>query len=188
MRQGASKEKGSGWEREIGRILSMWWTAGERKDVLYRRDVGGHFAFKYNLGKKGLSGDIMAIDPIAVLFQDAVSVEAKFYKAEASILFEAVLGKRTQVLQWWQQCEGDAISEEKVPWLIVKFNHRIPFIMMPNEFYMQTVEKLGMPKGVRTILFIKLHFEDTIYNTLVTLKLEDFLNWCTPDIIKNYVY
>jgi hypothetical protein len=82
MRKGGGKEKGSAFERAIGAALSLWITAGERKDLFSRNVLsGGRFtnALK-NDDKLGIPGDLMAAHPLAFDFLAGHVIECKHYK------------------------------------------------------------------------------------------------------------
>jgi hypothetical protein len=44
--------KGSSFEREIAKLLSLWWSEGMRDDVFYRSHAsGGRFTMRRKSGK-----------------------------------------------------------------------------------------------------------------------------------------
>lgn len=72
--------KGSEFEREICRILSRWWTSGERDDVFWRSSQSGGRATqraKVNLTTYGSYGDITALDPIGAPLLRLFTIELK---------------------------------------------------------------------------------------------------------------
>jgi hypothetical protein len=78
---GHGKNKGSAWERDAGRQLSHWLSKGKRDDLLARNVLsGGQFTVAQNRGKtRGSPGDLTAVDPLAIAFIQAYSVECKRY-------------------------------------------------------------------------------------------------------------
>lgn len=81
MRKGkGSKEKGSAWERETGRLLSLWLTNGARPDIMSRNVLSGG-SFTRAEGKGEISsrapGDLMAAHPLAFQFLARYSIECK---------------------------------------------------------------------------------------------------------------
>lgn len=175
------KAKGSGWEREISRMLSLWWTEGKDKNVFMRSASSGAWNTMHR--KEGVtahSGDIEAVDSIGRPFTNHVMVETKWYKEETSLLFEILLCKRTQILAWWGKCEKEATDVMKIPMLIVKFNYQIPFLVVPNYFYSEIYETFGEPL-LFPALILQLNFDDTIYKHLIVMRLDEFLNWCKPE-------
>ena len=60
--------KGPPFEREVCHALSLWWTKGERDDVLWRsQNSGARATSRSKVGKTtaGQYGDIAATDPTA---------------------------------------------------------------------------------------------------------------------------
>jgi hypothetical protein len=78
-----SKNKGSAFEREAGKQLSLWLTAGERPDTFSRNVLsGGSFTNAELRGEKSsrMPGDLMAAHPLAFAFLSQFSVECKHYE------------------------------------------------------------------------------------------------------------
>lgn len=74
--------KGSDFEREICKKLSLWWTQGDnpRDDVFWRTSQsGGRATFRRQKGKDtyGHHGDITAVDPIGAPLLKVFSMELK---------------------------------------------------------------------------------------------------------------
>lgn len=73
-------KKGSDFERSFCKMLSRWWTKGERDDVFWRTSQsGGRATQRAKGGKKtyGSQGDVAAVDPIGRPFLDFFTVELK---------------------------------------------------------------------------------------------------------------
>lgn len=184
MRKGGSKAKGNGWERELARILSLWWTDGKNKNIFIRSASSGAWSTIHR--KEGVTshiGDIEAMDREGKPLTDRVMIEAKWYRAEDSLLFEVLLSKRLQVLLWWSKCEKEATDVLKIPLLVIKFNYRVPFIVLPNYFYSEIYNNYGEPR-VKSSVILQLDFDDTIYKHLIVMRFDDFLDWCPPEFFK----
>jgi len=72
--------KGAQFEREICRMLSLWWTKGQRDDVFWRTSQsGGRATFRMQKGLRtfGSYGDIAAIDPIGLPLLQEWTIELK---------------------------------------------------------------------------------------------------------------
>lgn len=72
--------KGSIYERQICRKLSLWWTNNSRDDVFYRSDSSGARATSRNFrGRKtsGQYGDVAASDPVGEPLIDLFTIELK---------------------------------------------------------------------------------------------------------------
>lgn len=80
MRPGGGKDKGSEWERQVGKRLSLWLTHGVRPDIFSRNVLsGGSFT---NASRKGelssrMPGDLMAAHPLAFAFMSRYAIECK---------------------------------------------------------------------------------------------------------------
>jgi len=72
--------KGAQFERDISRILSLWWTHDARDDVFWRTSQsGGRATIRSQKGLRtyGAYGDITAIDPIGVPLLKVFTIELK---------------------------------------------------------------------------------------------------------------
>lgn len=72
--------KGSSYEREVCKKLSLWWTHGKRDDVFWRSsNSGGRATMRGKAGKRtaGSYGDIAATDPIGKPLIDLFTIELK---------------------------------------------------------------------------------------------------------------
>lgn len=86
-----SKEKGSEFERQVGKALSLWVSEGHRSDLFARNVLsGGSFtnAMKKDSKEHGMPGDLAANHPMAFKFLELFTVECKHY---ADLGFEAFL-------------------------------------------------------------------------------------------------
>lgn len=80
LRGGGSSGKGSSYEREICRQLSLWWSGGSRDDIFWRSSGSGARAkVRGRAGRAtaGQHGDVAATDPIGAGFIDVFTVEIK---------------------------------------------------------------------------------------------------------------
>lgn len=79
--------KGSKFERKICKVLSKWWTGGERDDVFWRSSQsGGRATRRAKKGKKtyGSYGDIAAVDPIGEPLLKLFTIELKIGKSHGT--------------------------------------------------------------------------------------------------------
>ena len=136
MRSGGGKQKGSAFEREICKKLSLWFTENERDDIFFRSASSGAMAtqrFKKGKTTSGQQGDITSTDPEGIKFINKFSIELKSYK-DFSLDF-LVYKNKSLIHDWWKQCVGDAERENKNPLLIIKKNRREEIIIFDYNLY-----------------------------------------------------
>ena len=72
--------KGSAFEREIAKLLSLWWSDCERDDIFWRTQTSGARATsRKRRGQDtfGQYGDIQACDPVGQPLLDCCIIEIK---------------------------------------------------------------------------------------------------------------
>ena len=127
------KRKGSAFEREISKRLSIWWSHGKSDNLFWRTQSSGGRATQRL--KKGLStgnqgGDVTSSDPSTHEFSSILYIECKTYK---DIGFWAPFtGSKGGFLEWWKKTRDNAYHEGKWPVLIVKENNK-PTLWMCDE-------------------------------------------------------
>jgi hypothetical protein len=80
MRVGGGGAKGAEWERQVGKLLSLWLTNDQHPDLFTRNVLsGGSFTIAESKGRSSsrMPGDLMAANPLAFDFLRAFSVECK---------------------------------------------------------------------------------------------------------------
>ena len=81
--------KGSAFERQICKELSLWWTYEDRDDIFWRTSNSGGRAIRRSKKKKqtfGQYGDIQAVDPIGQPLMDVLTFELKCGYPGVSVL------------------------------------------------------------------------------------------------------
>lgn len=128
-----SPGKGSGWEREVARRLSLWISKGEDAN-LFERNVGSGGAFTMAArrgGVRGIPGDLMSVHPQSYQFLQKFFVEAKFWR---DLNLEAALWKKSgefyKVIEFNEK-QGKDSKRELI--IIAKQNHKPPLLFMPYE-------------------------------------------------------
>lgn len=118
----AAKQKGSTFEREICRRLSLWITDGKRSDVFWRSAMSGGratVARKHGADVRQ-AGDITAVAPEGHALTDVVFIECKHY---AKLDIESfVLKNQGTLAKFWAVACKEALARCKEPWLIVRQN------------------------------------------------------------------
>lgn len=125
----ASKRKGSSFERELCRDLSLWVSRAEHEDLFWRSAMsGGRGTIRVDKhGAQKVSGDICSVRREGHIFTDWWHVEAKHVKDMELTSFAL---KDTGFLAIeWRRCVRQAKSHRKLPMLVVKQN-RFPIIVV----------------------------------------------------------
>lgn len=167
---GNNGRRGSQFERDTSRKLSLWWSDGQADDWFWR--TGGSGGRATNRAKSGKStengtGDISAQNGEAQRLLSIVSIECK--KGYQTYTIQDLLDKTNQVGGWWeflQQSYRDA-SLAGVPYFLVihKRDRREPIyvtnmpyfefrIMVPEPYYSLAVipESEFLSPSTRNIL------------------------------------
>lgn len=141
---GRGRNKGASYERELCKMLSLWWTGGVRDDVFWRTaGSGGRATNRQRIGKKtyGQQGDIQATDPIGAPLTRLVTIEAKRGHPDAHI-GDVMDRTNDHNLRWWEQFVKQSIREARdsgTPYwlLIMRRDKRTALVYMPWELYMK---------------------------------------------------
>ena len=179
--------KGGNFEREIAKLLSLWWSDNARDDIFYRSQAsGGRFTSRRRSGKDTAlqGGDITASDPIGEPLVREWSIEIKTgygKKTDSGINRWDVLDfldsrQKTPVLEkMWDQCKRDAELTNREPVLIFRRNGRAPCIMF-NCLYI--LEKLNPFFGKLGKDCLGVYVKDI---NCTIIPLQNFMEWI-PDI------
>lgn len=189
--------KGSAYEREVCKDLSLWWSYGQNPRV-FARTRGSGSALKIG-GSKWEGGDIGFVDPEGEPLIRVWNIEAKTGYAKKSKLTSGRIResnwcaldiidsslKEPTLLAMWLQCERDALITGREPVLIFRRYRRKSSIAITSTFYGALIETFNRPNKNVPILKIYVGdwFEST--STLVFLSLTDFFEWI-PDIRPHY--
>lgn len=123
MRKGGGKAKGSSFERQICKELSLWISGGEFADIFWRSAMSGGrstVAMKKGTKLSAQAGDVSSIHSLGNEFIDRFMIEAKFYK---TLNYESLIKGKGNLLAFWQRATHDAKLHGKKPLLIAKQNH-----------------------------------------------------------------
>lgn len=122
MKPGRGKAKGSLFEREVCKRLSLWITHGEKEDCLWRSAMsGGRATVAHRKGKiVRQAGDICAVSPEGHAFTDKWYLECKHVK---NLGLDQFLVKGTGPLaKFWAKCKDEAEIHNREPVIIAKQN------------------------------------------------------------------
>lgn len=177
--------KGSSFEREISKRLSLWWTEGERDDIFWRSDQsGGRATQRAKQGKSTSNsyGDLACIDPIGQPFIDQFCIELKRgYSKDLAIL--PILDNpkaKHSLIEFWNQCERDReLAGRPHSMLIFKRDRMKECIMLKSSLF----RKLERWHGNWELPYIRI---TTRHISKIVIHLNDFLNWVEPETIKRW--
>lgn len=188
-----TKGKGSGFEREICKTLSLWWTYGVRNDVFWRSAGSGAMATtrgKRSQSAFGQDGDIQATDPSGQPFVNVFCVEVKRGYSKTS--FADLLDRPEKAApQMWdkfiQQAVRSQLSAKAKYWmLIAKRDRRETLVAVPYK----AAFDLGLHKKriaqVRAAFHLKL--DNKLQKTVLVfiLTLNDFIENALPSTVERW--
>lgn len=113
------KQKGSSYEREICKALSLWTTDGASVDVYWRSSMSGGRATVAK-GKVRQAGDITAVAPEGHILTDQFYLELKHYK---ELGLDCLIKGKGTLIDIWRTTEKEAAKYGKIPSLIFKQNN-----------------------------------------------------------------
>ena len=133
--------KGSNFEREICKQLSLWWSKSKRDDIFWRTAGSGAMAktrSKSNKKTFGQCGDIQATDPIGQPLINVCSIELKRGYSKDTF-FNLIEKPKDAAEQTYEKFINQAIIDHKnagsLTWLlIVKRDRKESLVFMPQKF------------------------------------------------------
>jgi len=134
MKSGGGKRKGSAWERDVAKMLSLWITEGKSKDVLWRsQSSGGRATVRSKTNGEPLNlqlGDLTIADfscEGAQVFIENFVVEAKNIKQENWWPSGHGINK---LFGFWEKLNRICVECKRHPLLIVKINNNLPMVFL----------------------------------------------------------
>lgn len=180
------KFKGTSYEREICRQLSLWWTQDKRHprdDVFWRAAGSGNRA--KSRGRKGKRtynqhGDVMATDPIGSPLLDMFTIEIKrgYSKHTVADLLDKPKGAKQQQFEKWLDEVWESHEQSgSVSWMLIqKRDHRDALIFMPEPI----LRRLNP-----VVMLVKCDFWTNDFPPFCGLRLSRFLEFVHPnDVIR----
>ena len=144
--KGHGMKKGSAFEREICKKISLWWSEGQREDIFWRTAGSGARATQRSKNKKktyGQYGDVQAIDPIGEPLTKLCAIEIKhgYSKYTFADLLEKSQNSKVKIClmqQFIEQAEKSCEEASTYAWIIIsKRNGRTPIVILPYYLYKQ---------------------------------------------------
>lgn len=116
-----ARAKGSKAEREVAKILEVWWRTFEPEAVFFRTPGSGAWASTHQTTGMKSRGDIMVNPEKCKQFNFSVEVKHRAVITPAAIKhFEE--GKRSPINAYWKQCEDNAAKDGLYPLLVFRGN------------------------------------------------------------------
>ena len=170
-----AKNKGNTFERLIAKLLSEWWSGGERDDIFWRAaSSGGRATQRTKAGKttKGQYGDICASDPSGVPLIDEYIIEVK--KGYNDVTVGEILDKTRNgptILEGWIKKLDEECKLEYTPnhWIIIHKRDR-------KNIYMYQSSALH-PMGGNAPCHFMVDDKISVYGQLFM----PFLDWTEPN-------
>lgn len=175
--------KGSGFERDICKRLSLWWTGGQQDDIFWR--IGGSGGRATNRSKKNKStagqyGDIQATDPIGQQLIDFTTFECKtgYGNSHLGELIDCQERHNPLYKQFIKQAEEEHRHAKSFTWtLIARRKGRDILIIFP--YNILSILKILL-KSLSSYAVIK--YEDR-KGAVVAFPFNDFIKLANPEDI-----
>jgi hypothetical protein len=173
--------KGSQAERDVSRDLSLWWTNHERDDLIWRTSgSGARFTTRAKSGlvTAGGAGDFTYVDSCAKPLFDLLVIENKTGYSDLVDPLAMVDSNKADILDTWlkKACVECQQTKRHYPMLIFKRNRKARCVMIPIMFFYEISKRKSVEDFSRIILYPQ---------KTVIMGFDEFLNWCTPEIIKD---
>lgn len=200
--------KGSGFEREVCKELSLWWTDQERDDVFWRTaGSGARASVRSKVGRKtfGQHGDIGCTDPIGAPLMDLLLMELK--RGYSSHTLQDILDKKRTAAQqtwetWWQQTVESWEASGVYSWLMIcRRNQRDALVFMPTHLLQELRGEGCFKKLPRPIIHFsadlkmvwrkkegktsKIVRREIRFERISGMRFDDWLSGVTPAQIKS---
>lgn len=136
--------KGSQFERDICKKLSLWISRGERKDLFWRSAMSGGRSLPT------CAGDISAVHPDGHVLTDKFVIECKHHKASIFLPILFPRGKKPLIRGWWDKLKAEADKFGRRPMLIIRENNSPVMVCMTGELTPELDVKWTVFKGFDT--------------------------------------
>ena len=183
--------KGSAFEREIVKKLSLWWTYDQRNDIFWRTSGSGARAtvrMKKSECTAFSAGDIGCIDPEGIPLLESCLIEIKrgYNKLDILSPLDKLVAQKTPLLfEWWIKAEKEREQHKRYFTLIIfKRDRKRRCIVFDDKTmaFLDRRNRIFKSKLKPTTNIIKIRYN---LNRLNLLTLNDFLDWCKPDAFKD---
>lgn len=169
------KAKGSGYERDICKMLTVWLTGKDKPYVWWRSPSSGALA-TITAQNPNLTGDIISVLPEGGFLTDVFSIEIKVGYPKSSFNKFFSNAKNNEIEMFWKQATTDAGKSKKEPMLVYKKDRKEPLV------FIREYVKNKFPSLEELNYFI-LKFGDervSVFNTddfFTKVKPNDIMGW-----------
>lgn len=174
MKSGGGKAKGSAFEREVCKKLTIWVTGQEKPYVFWRSPSSGSVATIAQ--SSNISGDIISVKEDGNFFTDVFSIECKDGYPDAEIMKIFKNNKNDIIQEFWKQCITDARKANKQGMLIFKKKGFPIIVGIEDGTKISKVMKDKISKNVTISYDILPH--------IVFFEFDEFLNSLDKKIIR----
>ena len=189
-------QKGSNFEREICKKLSLWWTkdTAPRDDIFWRTQTSGARATtRSKQGKEtfGQYGDVQAVDPIGQPLMDILTIELKRGYSRSSFA-DMVEVSPTAAVQEFDKFVAQALTDARKAnvsyWLLItKRDRKEVWLTMPRTLY-RILRKM-QPSLQTELPIVRMQYlcranDSKIRIKIVMMPLIKFLYHVSPTNIK----
>ena len=194
--------KGSNFERDIMRKLSLWWSKGKQDDIFWRTSGSGARAtvrMKKNQSTTCSAGDVACLNRLGEPLIRKCLIEIKRgYSDRGKIVKSKKTGKqsvqitkginilscldnlptqKTPVLiDWWEKAEKERQEHKrKYSFIIFKRDRKEESIVFAESTYHQLRKRNMNLKLNLPMIYLRYELHE-----LMIIKLDDFLAWASP--------
>lgn len=141
------KGKGSQFERDFSRDLSLWWSGGKRKDLFWRSAMSGGMSTV--TGCEAQSGDIVAVDAEGFPLLDILCFELKcgYRSCQVNDLLDG-LGKYPIITKFVDQARLAGLRGKSLTYaLVVKRDRKRPLIFFDGGKLLSGTRFISIDRG-----------------------------------------
>lgn len=128
MRPGGGKAKGTAFERQVCKELSLWVSHGKNQDLFWRSSIsGGRATVALRKGRDiKAAGDICAVDPEGHKLTDRYFIECKHVR---DLMLHRFMVHEGMLWGFWEKAIEQALEHKRSPMLIAK-QDRFPTLLL----------------------------------------------------------
>lgn len=175
MRKGGGKAKGSNFEREICKKLTIWATGQEKPYVFWRSPSSGAVATISQ--SSNISGDIIAVKEEGNFFTDVFSIECKDGYPDADFMKLFKNNKNDIIQGFWEQCIRDSRIAHKHGMLIFR-KKGFPILVGVEDY-----TDIAMILKNET-KYVQIGFNDTMLPDIIFFDFDVFLSKINKEMFK----